>query len=132
MQKTCFNYYVVTPDTVSISSYIKDNYYLKVFSGHNNKDKNPSYLACMVSQLIRGIVQRKLLPKAIIVVIEDGLIYDAEYDNYSAVVFTEELNHIAKTYAKIVKNYKEMVPVKSKKDDYPKFMWVMAPHHDSF
>ena len=50
MQKTCFNYYVVTPDTVSISSYIKDNYYLKVFLGHNNKDKNPMSPVVTIAQ----------------------------------------------------------------------------------
>ena len=133
VQKTCFNYYITTPDTIKISSYIKDNFDVNVFSGYNNKEKNPSYLTRMMNQLVRVIVQRHLLPKAVLVVIEDDLIYNAEYDTYSAgAVYTDILDKLVKRYVEVIQEYKSMLPEKSKKEDFPRFMWLTAPHHDSF
>ena len=42
--------------------------------------------SCMQGQLIKAINDRKFLPKAIVVVIEDDLIFDAEFDDAGAAI----------------------------------------------
>ena len=111
-----------------------DNYEVKIYSGYHMKNKNPSYLARMQGQLIKAINDRKFLPKAIVVVIKDDLIFDAEFDDAgAATIYKENLCWLVTELVECVKYYHSILPTKAKRaPGYTKFLWIAAPHHDSF
>ena len=135
--KTCFNYFTNVAATAnhlkSEQTYVIKNYDVKTYSGYHNKDVNPSYLACMQGQLIKAIHDRKLLPKAVIVVIEDDLIVDADFKEAGmAIVFKEHIEWLVSEFDSILQEYQGKLPEKAFHEDYTKFLWIAAPHHDSF
>ena len=134
VQKTGFTYFLHATENIQPTiPYLKENYDIKMYSGFNQRDKNPSYMARMVNQIVKGIRERKLLPKAIVVVIEDDLIFDANFDNYgNGLVYAESIGWMAKEMGELVAQYKCALPLKSVKPTHPKFLWIAAPYHDSF
>ena len=111
------------------------HYEVKVFSGYKNKDKNPSYLARMSNQLTHAITERKLLPKAIVVMMEDDLIVSLNsFTNDAGIsdLFKDTITWLVSAFTETITEYHNLLPPKAKKEDYTKLLWFAALHHDSF
>ena len=132
--KTCEMYFTLAGNHIQTKTpYMKEFYDIKTYSGYEERKENPHYLARMVNQVIKGINARHLLPKAIVIVMEDDLIYDVRMDdNYTGIIYTKSITWIAQNIAEVVANYKKELPVRSKRFTYPKLLWISAPFHKNF
>ena len=126
VNKTSFNYFLDQSHTaihVSSENFMLQHYEVKVFSGYKNKDKNPSYLARMSNQLTHAITERKLLPKAIVVVMEDDLIVNLNsFTNDAGIsdLFKGTTTWLVSAFAETISEYHKLLPPKAKKEDYTK------------
>ena len=114
---------------------LSEQYDIKVFSAYSTKGVNPSYLARMHNILIKAVTDRTRLPKAIIIVMEDNLIIDSgaePHGEFANAIFKESTMWLVDNYAKTVNEYWQLLPSKSRKDNYTKFLWIAAPVHKNF
>ena len=137
VSKTCFSY-LINSDATSQHfknkiPFVMENFEVKYFSNYNNRDNNPSYLARMQSLLIKALRDRKFLPRAVVVVIEDDLVFDAGIDDAGAGnLYQESITWLAERYASIIHQYSNQLPTKSRRKESTEFLWIASPHHESF
>ena len=112
--------------------YIRDKYDVKVeFS--MSLDGVTSVVARVHNNFIRGIEEHKLLPKAIIFIFDCDLIKSVKHDGAgTAEIFGQVLKNLMLGVHRTVQAYKDQLPNKSKRFDYPALLWVEAPLHVNF
>ena len=83
--------------------------------------------------LVDGINQEFLLPKIVVIVPDDDII---NYLNYAETGVSKSigrvLDWIMREHNRIIQSYKELLPMKAKKSNYPQIVWIHAPTHDNF
>ena len=103
---------------------------------------NPSVLG-RLSSLLQYALERKdsvvkkllLLPKLIVVVPEDALIrvLDCREDDHNVSGSMSRLiNYIMTEFKRCVASFKENLPAKCVKSEFPYFLWIQPPQHKNF
>ena len=84
--------------------------------------------------LLQLINDQVKLPKAIILVLDNDLIRFANRNDELMLVEIMEhfIHHIAKDLQQMIQDYKEMLPLKAKKEGFPRILWVESPLHRNF
>ena len=85
------------------------------------------------NNFVEVINQQILLPKIVIVVLEDDLLNAINHYKTGASLAIEPcLDWIMSELHDITVTYKQKLPTKSRKFRYPQFLWISAIHHDGF
>ena len=102
--------------------------------------ENPSMI-CRISNLMSAAIQQKSgdkkllpLPKIIVIVLDDDVIkcFNRHDAQGLSKPFSRIINHIMTEHERCISAYKEYLPAKCLKEDYPQILWIQAPYHDSF
>ena len=109
--------------------YIKCNYNIK-FQVDNNLSLNRSVLGHICNTMINAVNNNLLLPKAIIVILDDDLIKPIK--SHLSYVFGAMVHWLIGEFDKIVKIHKDNLPLKSRKVSYPVFIWIAPPQNAFF
>ena len=113
--------------------YAKERYDVSGFFNNSINSKDRSVLGRMRNLLTSALSDRPLLPKLIILVPDDDLIRVIKAKStYLEDTFTRVLRWLMKEYECIVLTHKEFMPVKSKRENVPFFIWIEAPFHTNF
>ena len=68
-----------------------------------------------------------------LIVLDSDLVHNMNHDNFGIMhMLSTSIMWLASELHKITLAYKEKLPKKSKKSDYPMFLWVSAPLHKNF
>ena len=87
----------------------------------------------MRNSLVNGIFDQKYLPKLVVVVPDaDILRFIEQRNDTSSYTWGKMLHWLMSEFAKIVKDYKDLLPVKAKQPGEPHFVWIEAPYHKTF
>ena len=109
--------------------YILTNFETSTMHGNINSD----YLNCIGrirNSLVNLINQKNLIPKWVLVVVEDDIINTKGYEqNRASVFFGKVLEHLMKEFNQIIDEFKSMIPTKAKKHDWPYFLWIVPTIH---
>ena len=112
--------------------YMKQNYEVKPFYG-NRFSLMTNVVACIHNNLVKVINENKLLPKAIIFVIDGDIIKTVKYDNYGITeIFGQILKNLMTGIHCTILAQKDALPHRSKRSDYPTVLWCLAPQHINF
>ena len=100
----------------------------------DSKDSGDYNTASRIRNLLADAISDKLLlPKFIVMVLDDDII---EYFNYDGKGTTEQLgriiNWIMSEHEDIIKGYKAELPARALKANYPQLIWIEAPYHKNF
>ena len=93
-------------------------------------ENNENLLSPLRNALVETINQQLLLPKAIILVLDDDML--DELDHYKTGITTsigQLVEWLANQLHRIITNYKEAMPSKSHKFRYPTLLWCLIPQH---
>ena len=83
--------------------------------------------------LIGAIRDKKILPKYIVIVLDNDVInYGLHHGVKSSIGFGRLLKWLMCQYNRIVATQKEYLPTKAKKSTYPSFIWIEPPMHIQF
>ena len=83
--------------------------------------------------LITAINKDILLPKAILVVLDDDIIHDCNYEGIEvSVTYYRTFQWLTKEYHRIVLAHKDRLPNKSWKYKYPHIIWIEPPTNKKF
>ena len=115
--------------------YIRAHYDTTIIcSGTTSRDlMEDNILGRIHNNYVQAVEDQVLLPKAVIIVLEDDMIKTANhFKKGSSTIFDNWLKWITNDLFKITAAYKEKLPTKSRKFKYPHSFWVPAAHHDDF
>ena len=99
----------------------------------HDKDPDIGFLTKIRSTLVRAINERELLPKGIIIILDNDLIRATGHTGKGlSVMMGLMIDWIAFELQEMIKNYKELLPNKSKRSDWPTIFWVESPAHKNF
>ena len=95
--------------------------------------KNENLIGKIRNALVEAINEYTLLPKSILIVLDDDLIIAANH-------YTDGISHllgslvdwIATEMHRIIAAHKDKLPTKARKFRYPQILWTAAMHHVSF
>ena len=97
---------------------------------NNTLSLNRSILGRLRNVMVTAIKEHHLLPKAIIIVLDDDLTNGIR--SHFSYVFGALLHWLCEEYSKIIEGYKDKLPVKSVKTEYPTIIWIAPPQHAGF
>ena len=83
--------------------------------------------------LINAINTEQLLPKAIIIVLDDDILDDLNhFDIGISVALGKWIEWLTQKFHEIIQDYKKILQSKSRKYKYPHFVWCLLPQHMVF
>ena len=113
----------------NIAPFLWENFNVKVFAD-NTLSPYSSMLSRVRNQLIRAINKETLLPKIIIVILDDNL--SERIKSNISFVYGSIMHWLADQFNKIIECHKDKLPQKAVKADYPHFIWIAPPVNISF
>ena len=97
-----------------------------------NSMKNTNVISRIRNAFVEAINKEKLLPKAVIVVLDDDLLKVANHMGSGlSKLIVPWLSWLASELHRIAVAYKEKLPAQARKLRYPQFLWILAVFHDS-
>ena len=113
--------------------YVKENFDVYGFMNGKFDALNTNAISRMENALAKAINQHKLLPKFVVVVPDDDLIKFYNRKGYGiSTALGRIVDSIMVEHDRLVTAYKEFLPEKCKKEEYPHFIWILAPIHNNF
>ena len=89
--------------------------------------------ARLISLLVASIKKEKLLPKAIIVVLDDDILWQIHYEGpHLQDIYAEVTNYLVEQFHRICISYKEMLPTKTRQAFIPYVIWILPPSHINY
>ena len=83
--------------------------------------------------LVHAINVRTLLPKAIILIFDNEITKLAKDETFGyTIIIGTALNWLVNEIRKLISGYKDKLPNKAKKTDFPAILWAESPTHKSF
>ena len=130
--QTIKQYYIDHQD--NYKGYARDLFEVHCFTGGpENTNGDSSTISRIRNALVHGINKVGLLPKLVAIVPDDDII---NFLNYSEEGISKSLGRvldwIMREHNRITESYKEMLPLRAKRANYPQFIWIQAPTHDNF
>ena len=118
--------------------YLKRKYELSCYAKKSHESNIRSCLARIKFQLVKALECESILPKNIIVLLDDDIIRrvelkcdDDDIDNLDK-IFNQLMHWLLNEFRKLIDARKDQLPERSKKDGFPKIYWVEAPQHINF
>ena len=123
----------MTRDYRKYDGYTNQFYGVTTFATNKFNSNNPSLISRMHNQLVRAINEEILLPKIIVVVPDEDILSlvqcNKEDFTYNCSSITDWL---MKQYTRIMLEYRNTLPLRSKQLTATQVVWIEAPYHVSF
>ena len=136
-----FEQYFQARRSIEYNGYAKANFDTTGYFG-NFATGCPNLLVRLNNLLVQGMYcnyNSKLLPllKLIVIVPDDDILklipYSASLNQHDLTrAYSKLLNHVMQDMGHNVASFKEYMPAKSLKPNYPQFLWIQAPLHENF
>ena len=111
--------------------FMKTNYDIYIFGDFHNTSLD--FLTKVRNALAKAIKEKMLLPKLVLIVLDNIMITFANHENFGILLKLRKfVNWLATEFHRMTLSYKEMLPHKSKRWDQPNFLWVSLPQNKNF
>ena len=138
-----FEKYFQAKQSSEYNGYIRSKYDTTGYFGSGVLNDNPSLICRYGNLMYLALDTRlggKIIPplKLVIIVPDDDIIKLIFHEDSEATEpdilqsFSRMLNHIMTEHERTISAFKEHLPSKSLKSDFPQILWVQAPFHDGF
>ena len=113
--------------------YIKEHYDTKGFVNSKYASADVNMVSRMRNLMTQAIKDQVLLPKFIVIVMDNDLIKYLDLDGYGVdKSYGRMVNNIMTEHERVIQTQREFLPTKSKKDHYPMIIWIEAPMHENY
>ena len=132
-----FKQYFQQRKSADYNGYIKAHFDTVGYYNNTFSSDNPSLISRMANLMSHAMASQiggwlQPLPKLIIVVPDNDIIRLFEEFEGISKPLSCILNYIMTEHERCIGSFKEMLPAKSLKADYPQILWLHAPQHDNF
>ena len=115
------------------TAFMKENFQLEAFSVKSYKSNMKNALARVRSQFCKALESSHLLPRIIVVVLDNDMIRHFKADDEGiSLILKEIMIWLFKEVDKLINRRKRELPQRSKRNDYPQIFWVEAPQQVNF
>ena len=115
-----------------VKPYLRDQYDVKVLCS-TSLSLNKSTTARLHNNLVNTLIEKLLLPKAIIFVLDGHMIKTVNHDKLGiSEVFGQLTKNLAVSIHRMILAHKDNMPKRSKKDHYTTILWTEIPLHCNF
>ena len=109
------------------------NFEVSAYCGSRYECNNANMISRILNSITNAINKNKLLPKYILVVLDNDLIQFLGYDKFGMVTMLGTwLEHLIESLINMCQEHKGMLPTKAIKHSYPMIYWMSCPHHKLF
>ena len=115
-------------------SYCARNFKISIYAKEEGNSNNHSLLGRVRNALVNAINKCTLLPKLVVIVLENELInsaMSAETQDYNK-DYSRRLKWLLNEYRKIIDTINDYLRPNCRKTDYPKFIWINATKHKNY
>ena len=116
------------------TDYIRTHYDVDGFCSQLIKSKfTGNILMRLNDELVRAINKHCLLPKAILIVLDDNMLDDIDhYDIRISIALGRYIEWLTNQFHRVITLHKDRMKSKSRKYKYPTFLWALIPKHDIY
>ena len=112
--------------------YMIKNFEVKDFTTTRYSSSISNILARVKGLVKKAIEDEKYLPKALLLVFDDDIlrqskIFKDHSDEYKVIT-----DYLTQELSRMVKNYKEALPAKTRQEYYPRIIWICPPVNINF
>ena len=132
---TSFNQYVRHSGNSSEEQkfHMKELYEIKDAASDKYTSLNTNMVCRVRNHLIQMIKEYVLLPKAIVLILDDDLIRFVEYEGNDVIVtYKKILSWLMKEVHRLILSYKDLMPNKARRYKYPAVLWIAPPMNINF
>ena len=118
-------------DTKPDSSYVRNNFEVSGFY-NNSLSLNRSVSSRVQQAVATAFNQQNLLPKLIVVILEDDFINNItreESEEVTKLVYTRLIKNLATKIKRMIAEFKEKLPPKANRASWPKVIWITPVIH---
>ena len=120
-------------DHTEYDGYMKANFEIKAWVSDAFTSNNKSLIGRVCNLLVEAIRSETYLPKLIVLALDDDLVSRFDSDKPgNAFIIGKALDWLMREFGRIISAYKEYLPVKAKRNNFPHFIWIKAPYHCYF
>ena len=115
------------------ASYTTRTYAVEVFGSVEHNSLNPSLLARVRNSLVRSINNCIILPRIIVVVLEDELLNEVKTNDYGlSQDYSRRIKWLMNEFRKVIDTINDYVPQNAKSTGFPKFLWISPTRHRNY
>ena len=112
--------------------YIKAHYDVKELS-EDDGNAAGNILSSLWNALVWGINQEQLLPKVIVIVLDDDLLDSIDHFNVGiSLALGRHMEWLVNELHSLITDYKKFLPSRSRKFKYPTIIWTLIQLHDIY
>ena len=106
---------------------------MKYFINSRYNSNNQNILSRIPNTFATALNKNKILPKYVVVVLDNDLVNALQYENYGITsMIGSWFEWLAKEIDEMITTTKGQLPIKAKRDGFPVVFWVAPPHHKLF
>ena len=116
------------------TTYTYLNFEVRAYLTSQNSMNTKNILSRIRNSLVTVLNEHTMLPKLIVIVVDDDIINQVEDDQETSLVFHYErlMSGLCNLLNKSINCYKDMLPQKAKRESVPHFVWIAPPTHKYF
>ena len=108
------------------------NFELRTFFSSRYSSHNRSTAGRILNKFINALNEHNTLPKLVIVILDDDLVYDIPNDSNLFSKIHNISTWLIREFEKNLEIYKDYLPIKAKQKHLPQIMWITPPVHKYF
>ena len=117
----------------STGTHCGNNYEIKLFHATRYTSHIRNMIARLVNTFANAVNEEKLLPRAVVIVLEDDLINYVNIHTFGmSMVFGKILHYIFSEFNKIITAKKDILKPKSRRNCYSELLWINPPFNKDF
>ena len=115
------------------TSFMKNEFDFKPFCNSRYNSVMSNMLVRLQNTFAGALNKNKLLPKYVLVILDDDLITYLKFKGQGvSVLLGDWLTWLVDSFQDLIQMRKDQLPSKSKKDSYPCLYWCAAPTHNNY
>ena len=113
--------------------YVSTSFEICGYTTNSYSSSLQSILSWPLALIANALQERIYLPKAFVFVFDNDIINASRFTKEeSSLGFDKILTYLLTAVHRLIKTYKEKLPMKAKRDFFPHMIWISPPDHISF
>ena len=113
-------------------SFTKSNFEIKVVTNNRFSEWSNDTLSRIRNAFLNAAQNGKVIPKLITVIMEDDVIKRIGDQPELGLIYNKIINWLFAEFKKILESTMDLVAPKSKKEDNPYILWILATRHEKY
>ena len=114
-------------------SYAVRHFDIDIASTSANTSNNPEIMSRLRNNLVVALNRTVVMPKIIMIVLEDDIIKTIDHKDHSlGKHYERRIKWLMSQYRRIIESFLEKLPLKCKREGWPKFLWVSPTLHKNY